>query len=62
MLKDERLKEAIAHTAKDQCNQRGETSDEAFDKLVHQHEVRAKRILDEMGSKLSDILLRYIIK
>lgn len=59
VLKDERLKEAIAHTAQDQCNQRGETNKEAFDKLVHQHEVRAKRLLDEMKSKLSDFLLRY---
>lgn len=59
VLKDERLKEAIAHTAQDQCNQRGETSREALEKLVHQHEMRAKRLLDEMKSKLSDFLLRF---
>ncbi|XP_034256133.1 glycerol-3-phosphate acyltransferase 1, mitochondrial isoform X2 [Thrips palmi] len=59
VLKDERLREAIAHTARDQCNQRGETSEEALEKLVRSHEVRAKRLLDEMRSKLSDLLLRF---
>lgn len=59
VLKDERLKEAIAHTARDQCNQRGETSQEALEKLVRSHEVRAKGLLDEMRSKLSDLLLRF---
>lgn len=58
VLKDERLKEAIEHTAKDQCNQRGETSQDALNKLIHQHELRAKRLLDDMRSKLSDLLLR----
>ncbi|KAK3928172.1 Glycerol-3-phosphate acyltransferase 1, mitochondrial [Frankliniella fusca] len=59
VLKDERLKEAIEHTAKDQCNQRGETSQDALNKLIHQHELRAKRLLDDMRSKLSDLLLRF---
>lgn len=59
VLKDERLKEAITLTARDQCNQRGETSDEAHSKLVHQHEMRAKCLLEDMRSKLSDLLLRF---
>jgi len=60
VLSDEKLQEAIKMTAEEQLKQRPvEGSPQvALQKLIKQHEARARRLLNDMRSKLSDFLLR----
>ncbi|XP_058793688.1 glycerol-3-phosphate acyltransferase 1, mitochondrial isoform X2 [Phymastichus coffea] len=55
VLDDERLKSAIAQTARETSRHEGISEDEALRKC----EARAKSILERMQSKLSDALLRF---
>lgn len=56
---DERLKQAIKKTANQQYRDSKDIGDEFYMTLVKNNEKRARKILKDMRSTLSDFLLRY---
>ena len=58
VLRDERLRLAIAAAAQYDYSQTDEKNDEVYKGIVQKHEARATKILYDMRSTLSDFLLR----
>lgn len=61
VLKDERMKEAIEETAREMENSAPaeEQGEELYRQIFTAQEARARKILLDMRSTLSDLLLRY---
>lgn len=61
VLQNERLKQAIEKTAVQQFKDASdETDDEFYQKLLQENGKRARKLLYDMRSTLSDFLLRYV--
>lgn len=58
VLKDARVKHAIEKTAVQQFQDSGNTDDDFYQQLLRNNEKRARKLLKDMRSTLSDFLLK----
>lgn len=60
VLKDARVRHAIETTAVQQFQDSGNADDDFYQELLKSNERRARKLLEDMRSTLSDFLLKYV--